>query len=462
MLKEKKTFLVLIIIIIGLPIIFFNNQKDYYSYIDNRNLVEIREFNSLNELFNNINEYVNERIGLRKEMVFVYQNLNMNILHHSSHIDYELGKDGELFPSFMDNQEYDEYKKCFTEAVIKMNEYCKSRDVGFYLMFDPNKQSIYSEYLPLGVNYNNDWAKEMLHILKDNNIKVSDNLEYFEEIKEETRIYNHKDDVTHYNDMGAFLACNNLLNIISEDYPSVEANKLEDFNAYHIKQKYIDNTNILINEEIEIIESSKKHEIDEDYLYQRQVLQIDHTFSNFEHYKNENDKPRILAFEGSYLFGRNHHDYLVSQASDYIAIHNYQNILNLPYYINVFKPDIIIFDVAEFVIADYFFSYDKLKDLDFQKSLNKIDYNYEYKEIGAINDYIFNEVFEVVEINTSNNNLDAYLIIGDETFELERNEDGYILVTLKKNIIDNNYRLILNDDKNHKCYIQDGCLKSIK
>ncbi|MEG0826055.1 MAG: hypothetical protein RR404_01155 [Bacilli bacterium] len=44
--------------------------------------------------------------------------------------------------------------------------------------------------------------------------------------------------------------------------------------------------------------------------------------------------PKVLVYQGSYLNGR--YKYFESNFKEYIAVHNYDNIINFDYYFNIF------------------------------------------------------------------------------------------------------------------------------
>ena len=68
-----------------------------------------------------------------------------------------------------------------------------------------------------------------------------------------------------------------------------------------------------------------------------------------------------MVFQGSYLNGRE--KYLADRFSEYISIHNYQNIFNIDYYYNIFQPDIVIFEVAEYTINNTYFTLEKMENM---------------------------------------------------------------------------------------------------
>ena len=58
-------------------------------------------------------------------------------------------------------------------------------------------------------------------------------------------------------------------------------------------------------------------------------------------------------------------EYLKNGFGEYIYVHDYQNVLNFPYYVNMFQPDCVIFEVAEYTFSNEYFDYEKMKNLDF-------------------------------------------------------------------------------------------------
>ena len=48
-----------------------------------------------------------------------------------------------------------EYQDTFSNFILKIQDYCNSRDINFLYAVEPSKTTVYSEYLPIGVNYQN-------------------------------------------------------------------------------------------------------------------------------------------------------------------------------------------------------------------------------------------------------------------------------------------------------------------
>ena len=120
--KVQVFFITVLGLMVLLPAVLLNREKEYYSEIDNRNLAEITgsDFDTVSA---ELKTFVNERIGFREEMIYLYNKININIFDVFSHPDYDMGKNGEIFPNIIENQLYDAYRQTFVAALKKMNTY---------------------------------------------------------------------------------------------------------------------------------------------------------------------------------------------------------------------------------------------------------------------------------------------------------------------------------------------------
>ena len=86
----------LFFLILLVPLVTFNFEKNSISEIDNRLLAE-NPFAEEGDLTENIENYINDRLGLRDKMILSYTVLNDRIFHKMVHPSYEYGKDGYVF-----------------------------------------------------------------------------------------------------------------------------------------------------------------------------------------------------------------------------------------------------------------------------------------------------------------------------------------------------------------------------
>lgn len=250
---------------------------------------------------------------------------------------------------------YNDYHKNFVEAINKIKNYVEQKGAKFYVMINPEKTSVYKEYLPKGVNYNRSWIEQFEHELYLRNISFIDNTQILTEKAKTEAVYNKKYDAGHWNDLGAFYGVNNLLKEINKDFSNVTPLEFDDFDISTVKEPYLKLSKFKIDEETPVF-NLKNQDNYSDLTANYSDLKIDPKYPTFSYNKNNKgvDLPKALVFQGSYLNGRE--KYLMSRFSDYIAVHNYQNIFNIDYYFEKFNPDLVIFEVAEYTFLDIYFS----------------------------------------------------------------------------------------------------------
>ena len=130
-------------------------------------------------------------------------------------------------------------------------------------------------------------------------------------------------------------------------------------------------------------------------------------------------------FQGSYYNER--YRFLESSFKEYDAIHNYENFIDFDYYFNIFQPDCVILETAEYATNGNYFSYEGLE----HKQLNHwLDVEQHEDELEALEQYPYDieEADRLVKIDV---NLDegvsaGYLIMKGRQFDFAISEDGTV------------------------------------
>lgn len=362
--RIKNVFNIIFIILLLIPLLFFNWKKDYISEIDNRKLSEFPSLAQINsDTFKNISNFFKDRLGFREDMITLYTNVHKNLLNTLVHPSYIYGKDNYVFfdlyqKSFTDHTEH------FVQSLNEVAKYIESRGAKFYVVLNPEKTSVYTEKLPEGVHYNRLWLDILEGKLTEANINWIDNVDVLKEKSKSEMVYNKQYDAGHWNDTGAFYGTNNVLEFISKDFPNVHPHSKDDFTIIEENRQYLPTTKVEVNELVPVY-SLKETNIEDLTGKYDLFVNRDSQQNHFSYFKNNtekaNDLPKALVFQGSYLNGRE--KYLEDRFKEYIAIHNYQNIFDIDYYMNLFQPDIVIFEVAEYTIHDQYFSYKKMEEM---------------------------------------------------------------------------------------------------
>lgn len=360
--KLKILFISIFSLILILPITFFNFQKDYISELDNRKLAELPSFEMSDKYNKSLLSYIDDRYGGRTTALGYYPIFNDRVFGELTHPLYMYGKDGHIFFRPGDEISYTSYHQNFADYIVKMRDYVESKGSKFYLMINPEKSSVYREDLPAGLNYNRDWIEQFEAELSKYKINFVDNTVVLKEKSKSEDVYNRKFDAGHWNDLGAFYGVNNLLDTISKDFSSVEKLTFDDFDIKEKEEPYLKLSEFPIYEKTpEFI--LKDEELYGDLSQNYDYIDLDENYSTFSYWKNNNPEqmslPKTLVYQGSYLNGRE--KYLKSRFSDYIAIHNYQNVFNIVEHFEEFNPDIVIFEVAEYTFNESYFAEESMK-----------------------------------------------------------------------------------------------------
>ena len=432
----NSIYVTLFLLVLLIPLVTMNVKKNYISTIDNKRLTEMPEFGT--EGFTGQFElYLSERIGERDLMINSYTVLNDIVADELTHPSYTYGEDGYIFFKMRNNNiVYNDFHKSFAEMVMKIQDYCKERGTSFCLIFDPEKLSIYRRYLPEGVIYNDEWVDEMMKYMDELGINFVDNSALLTELSYSQQVFNRKYDAGHWNDLGCYYATNALLERIHEDVPEVEPIPIEMFDVSYEVMECLPNSEFKVNEEVPVFRlKSSYDDISAEWIDE---IEINKSYSYFQYYVNEapnaESLPKTLIFQGSY-YNRNP-QFFVSSTSEYIGIHNYQNILNFDYYYNIFQPDVVIFDIAEYVLSNTYFDLEGMKALDmnpgiinlkesFDENIDRIVSDADYAPVTS--DIYITSGDRVDEISVDMSLLDikyAYLISSGQVVDLSADDIG--------------------------------------
>ena len=460
-------YLTLFLAMLIVPAIFTNTEKQAISEIDNRHLAEWPVTKSLGSDYSNgIETYLKDRIGGRSQMIHAYGVLIDRVMGELAHPTYEYGRDGYIFFRMYKNGVFNQYHKEYAEMVLQLQNYCEDRGTPFYYVFEPEKQSIYRNYLPNGFNYDDSWAREMVAYMQEIGVHVIDYTEELTKRAESEQVYNWQYDAGHWNDLGCFYATNLLFEEMHKDFEEVAPMTYDEFDVETVVAKTLTNSSFVVNEEIpkfsyiagyDVITSDWKKEI-----------KVNASYPGFFYFLNNGENaeelPKILIFQGSY-YNRNP-DFITSRAKEIIGVHNYQNVMNLDYYYTIFQPDVVIMDSAEYVISSNYFDQGAMRRMDFNPCLQVEEID--KAEMIALEETVLLDASQPhTDVLTTNIGLDdiayVYLFHEGKVYDFKKSADEGLTVTLVKGIINNNssIELILRD-YNGKLYKMKGKCREVK
>lgn len=462
--KLKIFFIVIFFILLAIPVVTFRTEENAVSEVDNRMLAAnpvsaIREGEDATQAIEN---YVNDRIGLRNEMIELYTVGHDKIFHEMIHPSYVYGKDGYVFLNTGGNPIFSDYHIAFADMIKKIQDYCEARGVPFLFVFEPAKTTVLQEKLEQGWNYDNQWVQQFLEELDRREIRYVDNTEILEEKTEEgEKVFNKKYDGGHWNELGAFYGVNHILEGLSEQGVPVHINTKEEFSVQEETMEKLLLSEIPIHEKVPVYERNAEVKcLTEQYSPE---VRRDESFNHFNYYVNEQrvaeGVPRTLVFQGSYLNGLGS-KFLENSLGEYISVHDYRNIFDFDYYFTMFQPECVVFEVAEYTFIEDYFPYEQIKTMNLppvfesfeempEENLTMPETMYQVEE---------GQIYEVISIEgLSADTQYAYLQEGDQIFDLMRREDGVYTTTVEKQLLNvDNISIIAVESGKKVCYHKEN------
>ena len=342
--------------------IFYKNF-DHANY-ENRTLASkpILVLTNINEYPKKYEEYFNDYLPFRNELVKLK---NLNDIFIFKNIIYGgvlLGKDKWLFPKGANSTEryigIEKYN--FTEKELKkaknnlihFRDELKKKNIDFIFMVCPDKQFIYSEYMPdyikrKSIKSGTDIFVE--YIKNNTDIKVVYPKEELLKYKDKYQLYYKYD--THWNNLGAYISYSELMkslniyvnNIDNVNIKSLNRNERFNFDIHF----YNDMANVFSLGKIKYYNDDKTY-ILSNYIIKNYetnyYISIENFSFNSKSYKSKNN---IIIIRDSYIMGML--DYIATgfKQSEFIHIDSFKN-KNITEY----KPDIVVFESVERYLKD--------------------------------------------------------------------------------------------------------------
>ena len=350
-------------LLIAVPVLCMNHEQGVISDIDNRKLQDLPTLDAEATLAHQIENYFSDRIGFRKEMIGAYPVLNDKAFHLMAHPTYEYGTDGYVFFKF-EEETYDyNHVLAYADYVAYVQDYCLSRDIPFLYVISPEKSRVYPEYVPDSVGqipYSTDVLKPLLEERGVHYIDLADAL--FAAKDEGKQVFNKVYDAGHWNSEGMYAGSQ----IIVDELQDMGFD-LEDINLNDYIKNYTDQTSLPVSF-YPINETTFMYEIDPNISYADEFqddyivnLELDKTYHTCWRYHSdlENDVD-LLMFQGSYFNTQG--EMLQNEVSTLSTIHDYRNIFAQPYFIDIYQPDVVIFENADYTVTESYYPHQYLTE----------------------------------------------------------------------------------------------------
>ncbi len=398
-------FMLAFFALIIIPIITINLKTNQVSEIDNRALAEFPKV--ISELKPaSLEDYLEDRIGFRDEMITAYQVLCDRIFKKMVHPSYMYGKEGHVFfkdKSYTNDYQHLNLDKKYVEACTsyleQLDAYCESVGSDFLYVLLPDKKSVYAEYFPGTYNvYGNVSLKDMLiEELKKTEIQYLFPLEDFLQAKDDVQLYNVVYDAAHWNENGAFLGHSIITEKLKLFYPKLDSIRKEDYIVSYEQVNSLLVSHFTIDEKI-----PKYRSVNHPWTVSKSIFSYIKCKPDAHSYVvNESipDRPKLLLFHDSYF--NSSAQYYAKNFSEVLMLHS-KNLEDFQYYVSAFKPDIVMLESVERVLGPNGFLPDKL--------INKPLYN-----IGVL--------------NSTCNNITPTLSLNDDGLSATVSDKPYITIS---------------------------------
>ena len=364
---SNVAMLILLAACLVLPCVFMNRDEKHFSEADNRYLMEKPDrddFEDMRDYEDQLEEYLKNRIADRSQLISLYGAFNNVAFGYLAHPLYEYGLNRQAFFCFEDAQPDMEYLTAYADYVSSMYRYCQNRGASFVYINSPEKKQVYVEDIPDYVPRPLDNFEYLKPLLEKRDVPYLDLTEPLVRAHEEgVAVYNDVYDVGHWNAEGALVGAQAIIGYLQDEGYAVEQPDIE--NDYDVVYEHHDflpasvlycptDTYKYIHKEngtgaVDVTEDSEPLDLYPGY----------GTYTLWENDACSNDL-NLLMFQGSYFNTQG--TVLYNQFAHTECIHAYMNIFDLDSYFEMFDPDIVIFESANYAINGYYYSYDGLTE----------------------------------------------------------------------------------------------------
>lgn len=231
--RSSRWLVVLFLVIIGLPLaINIAGYDGADAAAENRELREFPRFDgtlkSIADYGNNFGHWFEDHFGLRSTFVRWYGKTRLFALGVSPTTTVVKGQNGWFF--YADDHALEDYASAdlltpeaianWREAVVRAQRWLRARHIGYVFLIAPDKHFIYPEEMPPAIVRVNPTSRtdQLYGGLQDTGITVDVRPALFEQ-KTRERIYFKTD--THWNDRGALVAYQAIINAVRAQVPAV-------------------------------------------------------------------------------------------------------------------------------------------------------------------------------------------------------------------------------------------------
>jgi hypothetical protein len=360
----NRCFIALFILMLFMPLVFVDLSLDRISAQENRGLARPPSLSDMKKhprfFVHQFDAWFKDSTGFREQMLTLYNVLNKNkslvgFRYIEGQYTYLVGEDGhhyfadvdgKLIPKFQGKQFLSGEKlQTMTLKLQMVKTYLDQKGIPLIVMFCADKESIYPEFYPKTIKRGPEPIQLDAitgYLREHTSVEIFNIKQALLEKKNDYLLYYLIDTMSfnsafaHYNEIGAFFAYRELMKHINTHFPNIVPYELED-----IKITYDKNEIPYVSLAMEKTYKNLGASFFDGLSLNNWTRIFDIAFEN-----RVQGLPVILFFRDSYADEQYIGKYFAQHFGKTIFIH-YFNIGNIEKCIDLFNPDIVIFESAE-------------------------------------------------------------------------------------------------------------------
>lgn len=369
--KQRNRFinmclLVSFIIIICIPLLAVNKTEGKISSAENRVLMSFPDLmvnGGLNNQFvSQFESWFNDNLGLRDKLVKANTKIQYDLFGSITRENVVLGKEDWLYLMYpnmvkayqnldvLTDADYDLYKTRFSQ----LKDYFKKEKIPFITMINPDKETVYPEYMPDSIKKVNNTPRTdtIIEFLKrEIDIDIFNPKDALIRGKETGVVYSQNYDLSHWNSKGSFIGYTELMNHVKNYYPDVKILAEKEFDIETTIRESMLYDSIPFKETDYVYKYKKEFSSSEDT---KTLSFMDFSKNNIAfRYLNSSGEnlPKALILGDSYIYMSMLP--ILSESFSEVTFIHWNNMDKLSNYISAFKPDVFILEFLEPALDEY-------------------------------------------------------------------------------------------------------------
>lgn len=361
-----KLFISIFFLTLFVPFLLAHREEARISEMENRTLTNPPHIFNQEGNFNwsyssDFDSWINDNVRFRTILMEMNSTLQYQLFGKIANDNLREGLDGHLF--YIEDKKVsghqhtnllrEEELQRYLSAMQRLSTRLSEQGITFYYMQCYDKDSIYPEYYVEGVRQFGDIsrAKQIVEGLRnDTNVNVIPTYEALLEHKDQEMLYFKATDPAHWNDSGAYIGYMSLMNAIQKDFPDVPYLQESDYDIVKVKELAniygftypYPETNYYYH-----IKDTKAITLTLDELDSAKIIK----YRDYGHYYKNPDscnQRRILLIGDSFIRQFIKND-IAESFYETLSI-DWINLSNLNQVLEIYKPDIIVLESAEFCL----------------------------------------------------------------------------------------------------------------